>query len=451
MGKLPRIKSVLEMRRAPLEYFCKLSQSSAKVVSVKLGFETVSLINHPDAVAHIFRTNQKNYIRSRIYKRLAPLMGQNLFTTEGAEWQRQRQNSQPSMSGPNLKKMISQMKLGTDAAISTLQGHAETRENFSAFRFAAMTTLDIALRSFFSVTLDEKMANRIYENLSTIVETWERRIWAIFPTPVSIPTPQNIRFRAAVHDLRSFTGEMVAERLKLAEQPNDLLGNLIEAEKKQSKPDLIFDLLVDQCVFILLASHETGAETLTWFLCMMSRFPSVGRKIAAEADRVLNSGVVDFKSVTDLTYTAQVCDEILRLYPPAWNISRQAVADDEICGHTIPAGRIVMVSPYVIHRLKEFWPNPEGFEPDRFQTENKKRQHSFAFFPFAGGKNNCLGYRFAKLESVLLFASLMQKFEFHLQPGQDLRPVPMTTLRPASEMIMEVVARSTRQSRNIAA
>ena len=141
-----------------------------------------------------------------------------------------------------------------------------------------------------------------------------------------------------------------------------------------------------------------------------------------------------------LEYTRHVIDETLRLYPPAWIFNRSAVAADEICGYHIPANAIITVSPYVTHRLPEFWVNPEGFDPERFAPELAHNRPRFAYFPFGGGPHQCIGQSFALIEAQLVLATIVQRYRLDLLPGHVVTPVAAVTLRPRTSMPMTVHA-----------
>jgi cytochrome P450 len=131
-----------------------------------------------------------------------------------------------------------------------------------------------------------------------------------------------------------------------------------------------------------------------------------------------------------------VIDETLRLYPPAWAMSRNAIGDDEIGGYHIPAGSLIAMSPYVTHRLSAFWENPEGFDPERFTAERAAGRPRYAYFPFGGGPRQCIGNEFALMEAQLVLATVAQKYRLHLVPGHPVEPYPIFTLRPRHGVLM---------------
>ena len=142
-----------------------------------------------------------------------------------------------------------------------------------------------------------------------------------------------------------------------------------------------------------------------------------------------------------------VFEEALRLYPPAAMLSRQAIADDEILGIPIPAGAVVSISPYVLHRRPSLWINPDAFDPSRFLGPNRDRIDRFAYIPFGAGPRVCIGMPFSLQEAIIILANLLRAFRFELVEGQKIAPQQRITLRPRRGMRMHVKQReSTRKS-----
>ena len=138
-----------------------------------------------------------------------------------------------------------------------------------------------------------------------------------------------------------------------------------------------------------------------------------------------------FADLDRLPLTRRAIEESLRLYPPAWGFSRQALSDDEIGGYRIPGGALVFLIPFVVHRRPTLWPDPERFDPERFAPERVAARPRFAYFPFGGGPRVCIGNQFAMMEAQLVVATIAQRYRIEVGPNQDIRPEPLITLRPA--------------------
>jgi cytochrome P450 len=192
--------------------------------------------------------------------------------------------------------------------------------------------------------------------------------------------------------------------------------------------------LRDEAMTILLAGHETTANALTWTWLLLSRYQAALRELRQELSDVLGGRPPILEDLPRLRFTKMVIEESMRLYPPAWIIARSVAETDEIGGYQIPAGSIVFVSPYVVHRHPKFWQDPEGFDPRRFENEKPRG----AYFPFGGGPRMCIGNGFATMEAELVLATIAQRVRFELQPGHPVVLDPSITLRPRHGMKMRV-------------
>ncbi len=204
--------------------------------------------------------------------------------------------------------------------------------------------------------------------------------------------------------------------------------------------------MYDEVLSFVLAGHDTTAHGLAWALHNLSLHPAIQRKVEDEVAQVLGNKTPNMESIKKLTYTRQVFDEVLRLYPPVWTMSREAISGDQIplddgTRLNVPAGAAVMMCHYAVHRRETYWPNPEAFDPDRFSAAAMETRPKYAWFPFGGGPRMCLGFRFAQVESVLALAMITQRYKFSLLSGQQVKPEPIITLRPADSILFKLSMR----------
>jgi cytochrome P450 len=194
----------------------------------------------------------------------------------------------------------------------------------------------------------------------------------------------------------------------------------------------------DQLVTFIVAGHETVASALGWAWGLIATHPDVSNRIAQEADAVAPSRPLGFADYRELTYTRAVIDETLRLYPPAWLITRSAIDSDVIDGVSVPAGSLIIMSPWLLHRHPQLWEDPEDFRPERFLGEVER----FAHIPFGAGPRLCIGRDFSYVESVLIVAELARHFSVRHPPGVELpEGDPLVTIRPRGGMPLIVEAR----------
>ena len=179
---------------------------------------------------------------------------------------------------------------------------------------------------------------------------------------------------------------------------------LLAARDEDSGAGMTDLQLRDEVLTMLLAGHETTSLALSWTYYLLSQHPEVEHGIVDEVDRVIGDERPSFAHLDRLTCTRQAIQEALRLYPPAWGFSRQALGDDEIGGYRVPKGALVFLIPFVIHRRPQLWPDPERFDPDRFTPEQESERPRFAYIPFGGGPRGCIGNQFAMVEAQLIVA-----------------------------------------------
>ncbi len=246
-----------------------------------------------------------------------------------------------------------------------------------------------------------------------------------------LPLPANRRFDKALQTIDEVVHRIIRERRRSGQEGgDDLLSMLMEARDEETGETMSDRQIRDEVTTIYLAGHETTAVTLAWAWYLLSKSPDVARQVREEVSLVLGDRTPGIEDLPNLTYTRMVLDETLRLYPAAWMISRTAVEEDEIGGYRIPAGHTLFLSPYFTHRRTDLWPNPEGFDPERFAPENGNGRPRFAYYPFGGGPRLCIGNNFALMEATLIVAMVMQRYRLDLMPGQTVKAHPKGTLRP---------------------
>jgi cytochrome P450 len=264
---------------------------------------------------------------------------------------------------------------------------------------------------------------------------------APFPILQAIPTPANIRFRQAMRVIDAAVYGIIAERRDSGVKRNDLLQMLIDARDEETGEGMSDKQMHDEVLTIFLAGHETTASLLGWTFYLVGQSPEVKEKLESELAQVLGGRVPSFDDLNQLSYTGQVLHEALRMYPPAWMFARTAIKDDEIGGYPVPAGSMMMLSPYVTHRLPQVWDEPDRFDPERFAPGRDAERPRYAFFPFGGGPRMCIGNNFALMEAPALLAMIMQNFDFKLAEGYPVKSQPAATLRPRPGLYANLRAR----------
>jgi cytochrome P450 len=205
---------------------------------------------------------------------------------------------------------------------------------------------------------------------------------------------------------------------------------LIDARDEETGEGMSDKQMHDEVLTIFLAGHETTAALLGWTFYLIGQDSEVAERLQTEIDSTLNGQPPTLDQLGTMQYTGQVLHESLRMYPPAWMFARTPVQDDVIGGVLVPAGSMIMLSPYVTQRLPQVWKQPDRFDPDRFAPGADPNRPRYAFFPFGGGPRLCIGNNFALMEAPALLSMILHNFKIKLADGYTVKVLPAATLRP---------------------
>ena len=409
-------------------------------VRLPLGHRLV-MVAHPDAVEQVLRSGRENYVKGSVYDGTRLLLGQGLVTSEGDLWRRQRQLANPAFRPAKLQQYLAVM---ADCTAQLVNGWcaADPADPLDALREMSRLTLAIAGRTLFGLDLAQQR-ERAAAAFGAALAAIGRRGPASLQVPLWLPTPANLRFRRILRELDAMVYEVI-ERFRAGQAENadhTLLGAYMNSRDPATGASMDDRQLRDEVITLYLAGHETTASVLSWALYQLSRHPDIQARVRTEVDALLTDEVPSLEQLKTLHYTTQVFHEVLRLYPPAWTIARNALADDDVMGYRVPGGAIVMISPYFAHRQAAFWPEPLRFDPDRFTAAAVAARHPFAYFPFSLGPRICIGMQFAVNEARLVLGMLLRRFEVHPAGGNAVGTCAAGTLRPAGTLRLRLKPR----------
>jgi cytochrome P450 len=426
LGNMP------EMLRDSLGFLTAARRDYGDVARLRLANRWFILINNPDGVKHVLQENNHNYGKGAFsVDSMSLFLGNGLLLSEGDLWLRQRRLMQPVFHRRVITGFADQMVTQTRVMLDEWDA-LTPGQPVDVAQAMMRLTLDIATQALFSTRVKDDTSSFDWA-LTTIAEDINFRFMVPFyPAPV-IPTPRNRRLMAALKTLESILFGIIDERRRWIsagrELPDDLLTLLMQAQDPQTGEKMSDRQVRDEVATLFAAGHETTAVTLAWCWHLLSLNPEVERRFHAELAQVLGGRDPSVADLGNLPYTRMLVDETLRLYPPAWVTNRQALAEDEIGGWRIPAGGIVWLSPYVMHRHPAYWADPDHFDPLRFSPENQEGRPRFAYYPFGGGPHQCIGQGFALMETPLILATIAQRYRLLAKPGHLVTPEPMVTLR----------------------
>lgn len=363
---------------------------------------------HPDAVEYILSTAQNNFPRmGHFTDALGNFMGKGLLTTEGRERDQFRTLFNPSFTLKNLTPFADWMVEETEIFCETLPQNVEV----DFFRRISSLTLRLTLGLIFgpdNFKCDPKFEHTLEECLLEIT----RKIQAPINIPSSIPTPKNLKTRNLSNRLNQLVDKMIANA-KESSYPTQLnfLRNL---ENRSFSPEEIRD----QIIPLLVVGNDTFAVSLAWTWYLLGINPNIEEKLRAEIRLVLKKGSPSFDDSKKFDYTSMVYQESMRLFSPAYAISRQNIAADEVSGIKLKKKSIVLLSQYITHRHPDFWEKPDEFFPEHFTQDRINNRHRYAYFPFGSGKRICIGKIFSSIFGPLILATILNRKKVQLAKGQ---------------------------------
>jgi cytochrome P450 len=434
VGIVSLFRLMPEFRRDALGTFFRLAKLG-DVVRFK-GLWTSYLLSNADHVEHVLQTNSRNYRKGRVYKELAPSTGQGLFVTDGEVWRRQRRLAQPAFHKNRIAGFAEIMTRTTEEMLARWDGLTEVRVDVEMLRL----TIDIVGRALLNRDLSGN-ADMVSRSFDVIREHTMRRLTSFFKLPQSFPLPRNLRFKRAIAEADRMVYDVISERRRSSIDEQDLLSMLMHARDEETGETMSDKELRDQALTIIGAGYETTTQALVWTWYLLAKHSAVESRLHDELERVLGGRAPTIEDIPKLEYTLMVFQEAMRLYPPAWMLSRTAIDDDEIGGHYIPAGSEVLLLLYVTHRDFRYWDNAYDFDPDRFTAERSATRPRFAYFPFGGGPRQCIGNAFAQMEAQLVIATVAQRYRLTMMDGTSVPPEPSVTLRPRGGITMQLERR----------
>jgi len=386
----------------------------------------------------VLQDQHRRYSKNTVqYNALSAITGKGLLTSDGPLWLRQRRLAQPAFARSRLMDLDRIIVPAAQAMLERWQEFARKEIPVDVDAEMMRLTLEIVGKALFSIDLSRE-AGKLTGAVLTVLDHIVYRARNMIVPPDFVPTPRNLRFGSALRVLDETVYRLIQDRRRSDQPGDDLLGMLLKARDDETGEPMSGRQVRDEILTMLIAGHETVASALTWTWYLLSCHPQARDKMRSEVAGHLGSRLPDSTDLAALPYTAQVFSEALRLYPPAWVITRRAVEEDELMGYPVPAGALMIISPYVVHRHPDFWQAPELFSPERFEPEREGKRHRFAYIPFGGGPRLCIGSGFAAVEAHLIMAMITQQFWLELAPKTQVQVDALVTLRPKEGLPMLV-------------
>ncbi|MGF1647900.1 MAG: cytochrome P450 [Kineosporiaceae bacterium] len=400
------LRSIRSVLGDPLAYLRGCVTEHGPVVALPMWRGAALLVDDPAGVRRVLQDNHRNYTKHTFqYSALALVTGDGLLTSDGPTWRTHRRLVQPAFHRDCLAHVAAEAVRCARLAGAELDSAGGAPVDTDPLLMRA--TLDVVGRVLLGADLVDggqadgrELVAAVHDALDGVM----RRAMRPWEAPPGVVTPLSRRL-ARANDRLDTAVERVVEARRGAPGGADVLGLLLGAGEALSAREVR-----DELVTLVIAGHETVASSLVWTLRLVAEHPQAQAAVHDELDRLLDGPAgrpPEWADLAALPVTRAAVDEGLRLYPPAWLISRRAVADDEVAGVPVPAGTLVLTSPWLQHRRPELWPEADRFDLSRW-TDGPARAAREGYLPFGAGPRLCIGRDFAIAESVLVLAELLR-------------------------------------------
>jgi cytochrome P450 len=428
---LPFLGDLLAFGADRLGFLSAAAREQGDVASFRLGPYRAWLLTDPEDIHDVLVKHADLFRKGPVLQRARFVLGDGLLTAEGDVHRQHRSMVQPAFHSRRITGYAGTMIEQVDAAAKSwadgvpLDVHAET----------VRITLASAGRTLLGASLSDDDVATVESALADLLSAYKLAFvpfgWQLQRLPIG-PMRRLSRGRAKLYGL---VDRVIAERRASDEDAGDLLSALVNPPDGDRLSD---QEIRDHAVTLLLAGHETTANGLAFAFHLLASAPDVEARVHAEVDAVLDGELPTPDDAGRLPLCRGVFSEALRLFPPAWLMGREAVADHQVNGHTIAAGDVTLLSQWITQRDPRWWPDPERFHPDRWLDDTPRDRPPttpgstprWAYFPFGAGLRRCIGEGFAWTEGVLALATIASRWALRPVPGRHVELEPLITLRP---------------------
>jgi len=428
--------TIFALRRDPLGFLERIAGRYGDLAHLRVGPYRLVFVNHPDLIHEVLVAKDPSFIKGRVLDQARNVFGQGLLTSEGDFHRRQRRLIQPAFHRRRIEAYADAMAADAAAAAARWRDG----ETLDVAREMMRLTLRIVARSLFSVDVEDESAREVGRALDALVAAFSLVAVPWAGLLQKLPLPSARRAQQGRRTLDALVYRMIAGRRR-AGGGEDLLSLLLAARDEDGGGAMDDKQVRDEVLTLFLAGHETTANALAWSWYLLASHPEAEARFHTEADSVLGDRLPAARDLPSLPYTRQVFAESMRLYPPAWAVSRRSIEPVTIGGYPVPAGSGVLASQWVAHRDPRFFADPLAFRPERWTEDFEAQLPKLAYFPFGGGPRLCIGMGFAWMEGVLLLATIGRRWQMRLVPGHRVEPYPRITLRPKDGVRVTVTRR----------
>ncbi|NXG02875.1 CP3A9 protein, partial [Sakesphorus luctuosus] len=460
---LPFFGTCLEYRKGFLEFDSECYKKYGKIWGIYDGRQPVLAVTDPQIIKSVLVKDCYSTFTNRRRVDLAGVLINAISLAEDEQWKRLRTVLSPTFTSGKLKEMFPIMKHYGEMLVKNVEKQVEKDNILSIKDIFGSYSMDVVTSTSFGVNIDSMNNPKdpfVREMKKLVKFDFFDPIFIlafVFPFLVPVMAKMNLSFfpADAVDFFMRSISKIKQEREKDTHKGRvDFLQLMIESqnsgthenkEGNHSHKALTDIEVLSQAFIFIFAGYEPTSNTLCYLAYELALHPDVQQKVMEEIDAVLpNKAPLTYDAIMKLEYLDMTLSETLRVYPLGGRIERTCKKDVEINGVTIPKGTVVTIPPYVLHRIPEYWPNPEEFRPERFSKENKESLDPYTYLPFGAGPRNCIGMRFALLTLKVAIASLLQRFTFQTCKETQI-PIKLSSqglLTPEKPIILKLVPRT---------
>jgi len=400
------------------------------------GLKKTLVTADPKIIEHILQKNYKNYIKSDIQtKKMGQFLGDGLLTSHGPHWLTQRRIIQEGFKKDKLKSYLSKMEETVEHNLKNLE--ADSLNSVDLAKFLTVVSFEMVMTTLFTQRINQAELNHIAYTIHTVQKYILKQIVQPYTSLWSKISSEYSCHQKKRAEADRIILNIIRNRKQSEDSTADILDILLQARYEETGTGMTEQQVLMESMQLIVAGHETSSTSLLWTIYLLTQHPEVYSMVKAELDSM---DEISMESLMGLTYTTQVIQESMRMYPPFWMIDRQALNDDHVEGYSIQKGTMVLIYTYGIHHSEKYWQQPDVFNPDRFSGTNPKKESPFTYLPFGAGPKGCIGGNYAMLQMLILLKRIVSTFDISLEK-KVVELSPYIILKPKEKILFNLTPR----------
>jgi len=442
---LSSLKNLPHLLKDPVQLLSDQFKKRGSTFISYVALNEVYLTIDADCIQHFMQKGHRHYKKTVFTQKIGETIGKGLLTADGDYWRQQRRLIQPGFHKKKLEALSNIMTSDIQNFSKQLENKADKTKPVKLAQLMMELTIKVVLNSLFSNSIADHQIERFDEIMTALQHYVVMKVRMPGSSGIFKLTGRSNKIKKMVAEIDDIIYKIIDERKNDQNTQNtfdDLLDMLLQTKYEDTGKGMSHQQLRDECMIMLLAGHETSAITLTWTFYLLNQHPEIEQKVLAEIREVVGNRPPEFNDLMALSYTKQVIQEAMRIYPPAWILDREAIDENKMGNYKVKKGQVVTAFIYGLHHNPAYWENPETFMPERFATEQIKARHPFSYMPFGGGPRLCIGNNFAYMEMQLALAILLPKFKFETLNNRPPDLEGLITLRPKDGLPVNICLRN---------